>query len=401
MKLTKRGGVFWVDFRAPDGRRRRISTTVPIPADKDQYAKAEAVAYKKAGEIVQQHMAAGAAPAEGEAPTEPTLGAILDRQQRTHWSRMSYGKVTGPVVGMLKRHMGHKPLSSVDYNFLKEYADEWIAKGKSPSTLNRRMAIIGKALREAVKLGELAKMPDLPHYSEKLYTRERYMEVEEEAKALEWFDKMAREDAKADQWQWEYMRHLTVFLLDTGFRFAEAFKFTVVDGCADLKHGATKNTIGRRVPLTTRAKRAAKYLLESAHHRWLDEHTTDAKPKTAWDWCAHRWERMTRALGLNVGYARRERLTFHILRHTFGSRLVQRGVDLYLVSKLMGHSDIRQTQRYAKFAPDSAAIALAALERRPVALSRNDATSRNDSLAHNNTALVRTLAEHGTRAARN
>lgn len=43
----------------------------------------------------------------------------------------------------------------------------------------------------------------------------------------------------------------------------------------------------------------------------------------------------------------------HTLRHTFASWLVQAGVDLYTVSKLMGHSDIKTTQIYAHLAPSN------------------------------------------------
>lgn len=45
--------------------------------------------------------------------------------------------------------------------------------------------------------------------------------------------------------------------------------------------------------------------------------------------------------------------TFHDLRHTFATRLVQKGVDLYKVSKLLGHKDIATTQRYAHHYPES------------------------------------------------
>lgn len=44
---------------------------------------------------------------------------------------------------------------------------------------------------------------------------------------------------------------------------------------------------------------------------------------------------------------------FHDLRHTFATRLVQKGVDLYKVSKLLGHKDIATTQRYAHHCPES------------------------------------------------
>jgi integrase len=45
---------------------------------------------------------------------------------------------------------------------------------------------------------------------------------------------------------------------------------------------------------------------------------------------------------------RLNRVVVHTLRHTFGSQLVINGVDIYTVQKLMNHSDISMTIRYAK-----------------------------------------------------
>lgn len=48
-----------------------------------------------------------------------------------------------------------------------------------------------------------------------------------------------------------------------------------------------------------------------------------------------------------------EDFRFHDLRHTFATRLVQAGIYIYKVSKLLGHKDIRMTERYSHHYPES------------------------------------------------
>lgn len=47
-----------------------------------------------------------------------------------------------------------------------------------------------------------------------------------------------------------------------------------------------------------------------------------------------------------------DRLHFHSLRHTFASWLVQDGVSLYEVQKLLGHTDMKVTQIYSHLQPE-------------------------------------------------
>lgn len=44
----------------------------------------------------------------------------------------------------------------------------------------------------------------------------------------------------------------------------------------------------------------------------------------------------------------RKHITFHSARHTFATMMLTLGTDLYTVSKLLGHKDIKTTEIYAK-----------------------------------------------------
>ena len=44
---------------------------------------------------------------------------------------------------------------------------------------------------------------------------------------------------------------------------------------------------------------------------------------------------------------------FHLARHTHATMMLTLGVDLYTVSKLLGHTNIQTTQIYAKLVDES------------------------------------------------
>lgn len=65
------------------------------------------------------------------------------------------------------------------------------------------------------------------------------------------------------------------------------------------------------------------------------------------------FEDVINQLGWNSGVEKNQKIVPYSLRHTYASWLVQKGVDLYKVAALLGHSTIEVTKRYAHLSPDN------------------------------------------------
>lgn len=79
--------------------------------------------------------------------------------------------------------------------------------------------------------------------------------------------------------------------------------------------------------------------------------TSDGKQRI---YLSKTFERVVSELGFNINIEdTRQKIVFHSLRHTFASWLVQKGVPLYTVAGLMGHSTLESSQRYSHLAPDN------------------------------------------------
>ena len=152
--------------------------------------------------------------------------------------------------------------------------------------------------------------------------------------------------------------------LFTGLRAKECRDLTWAD--IDLEGGRifvkdTKNSRNRHAFITAEVR---EILTRRASGQFkMDRVFPGVKAGIGYNTHWYQFDLTVRELGLNNGVSdRRQKVVFHTLRHTFASWLVQMGIPLYTVSKLMGHSDLKMTMRYAHLAPETQRAAAMELE---------------------------------------
>jgi integrase len=140
-------------------------------------------------------------------------------------------------------------------------------------------------------------------------------------------------------------------LLDTGCRLSEMLDLLYQDIDFQSNHiriWINKGDRPRSIPMTTRVKS----ILSARQENPL-------KPFTITKYQADKcWALSRKQLGLEADTD----FVIHSCRHTCASRLVNAGVDLYVVKEWLGHSTIKITERYAHLDPSKLVRAVEALE---------------------------------------
>ena len=146
-------------------------------------------------------------------------------------------------------------------------------------------------------------------------------------------------------------RNLYIIALFTGLRLEELLnlKWNDIDLAGKVIHVrnsatfTTKDKKNRSVPMNEQVYQVILSMNGTATHE-LVFHSKGRRLNA--EWVSRKFKQYIRKLGLN------DKLHFHSLRHTFASWLVQDGVSLYEVQKLLGHSNILVTQVYANLQPE-------------------------------------------------
>ena len=105
----------------------------------------------------------------------------------------------------------------------------------------------------------------------------------------------------------------------------------------DGSWGETKGRRARTVPLSATARRGLAIAERLGHDSspWVWPKPNDPTVARRPDWLSRQWATLAPVLGLD--------LTYHGLRHAFGSLLLNEKTPLPVVSRLMGHADTRVT----------------------------------------------------------
>jgi len=257
----------------------------------------------------------------------------------------------------LKPVFGKLLLNQIEKSYITSFLQRKTADGFKPATVNRMLIILRYSLNKAIEWG-VPGMTVNPAAGIKTLAEnnkiERYLSTEE----------AERLKAALEASTHPLLKFFVVFLLVTGARRGEALGAKWSD--IDLSRGVW------RVPLAKSGKARHIVLSDSAIDCLLAlrekcassaNSAVKSSPYLFPSWQTGkmitsslyaRWHAARKKAGL-------EDLRLHDLRHSFASALVNNGVPLFEVQKLLGHASISTTERYAHLQPrrliESASVA--------------------------------------------
>jgi integrase len=219
-------------------------------------------------------------------------------------------------------------------------------EGVKPQTIKHNLQTLRNAYKWAKSHGYATRPLEFPKLQSSTH-RLRYLTKEEEVKLLKALDPKAdlpfrppyemrsKEEKRKRQDNYD----LVVILLDTGARYGEI---------ANIEWNRI-NLEERVINLwRPKVKNESIIYMTSRVHEILTRRATDSV--SGFVFTNSKGEargHATKGIRTAISKAGLDDFTVHDLRHTAASRLIQNGMSLYEVSKILGHTDVQTTQRYA------------------------------------------------------
>ena len=333
MSVYKRGGkgVFYMNFTV-NGVRTFKST--------GKFTKKEA---KHAEAMERQKLMEQASLTPQELSARTLLSEAIDQVYETRWKSNKDGEQARTRSLRLIDLIGDLQVNTINEDTVRLLMSKLEATKVKPATVNRYLEVLKTILR--YKRQEW----DFIHLKKQPKGRIRVLDKHEEEKSIQ----LLRETVHNSRRQFYYeVADLVEVLLDTGCRLSEILNLRYDDVNYDtnlISIWINKGNRPRSIPMTRRVRTA----LESrqATHKIKPFTVTIGQADKAWAWA-----RKEMNLEKDIQFV------LHSLRHTCATRLVNRGVDLYVVKEWLGHSSIQVTERYAHLAPSKLAHAASILD---------------------------------------
>lgn len=259
-------------------------------------------------------------------------------------------------------------ISRLNRKFFADVKDSLLRKQFSANYINNHITFWVSVYMKA-KLDYQLKVADVDTRGLKLKAKQktRYLLDGEESKLLAELDPTREINGCASYGQRTALTQrklqdqydLVVFLLDTGARYSEVAEvpWSAID-TNDWKYiNLYREKVGNEgnLAMTNRLREILERRFRETNSPYVFASLDDpGKPR---GYATKGIRKAIKRAGLNADHLvkRYGKFTPHSLRHTFASRLVQGGMSLYAVSKLLGHSSESMTKRYAFLSPSMVA----------------------------------------------
>ena len=347
MAVKKWRGKWCVDFQVGERRIRRVSPT---------QSRRGAEAYE--AELRASLIPTSSGSPEPAAIESPTLAEFAPEFLLTYARVNNKPAERSRKENVLRNHLvpffGNQRLDQITPRRLEAFKADRLAQGLKPVTVNKHLGVLKKLLNCAVEWGKLAKVPRIRMLKAGVTDdSDEWLLPEEVGQLLE--------AAEAEpKWRTFFfiavragLRRGEVFALhwrDIDFDAKRIYvNYTVYKGTLQTPKGDIK----RWVPLSDDLADALRAWRLRSQGKLVfpnGKGKLTTSPSSA-----------NKALARVLKGGRLRHVRVHDLRHTFASHLVLQGCSLRVVQKLLGHSSIKMTERYAPVGDRQLSAAVASL----------------------------------------
>lgn len=249
--------------------------------------------------------------------------------------------------GLIRNHLlprfGERHLDEIHPSDIRRLVQSRLNEDAAPGSVNRLIIIMRYMYNLYIRDWKLPGVKANPTSGMRMLNEnnmyERYLTN----------DEVARLHAAVVKSSNKSLRYIVAFLLLTGARRAEVLnaRWSDVDLVQRLwKIPLSKGGKTRYVPLSDGAMKVLTQAHEATAHLPTDAIFPNFRTQRPYNTVFWSWDKARREAGLAD-------VRMHDLRHSFASILINQGRSLYEVQLLLGHTQLRTTQRYAHMERDT------------------------------------------------